>query len=83
MSILEIPMVIIINKVGIGKEDIRGFADGRNIPVIAEIPFDRNLSEAYAKGDEPLDEIPWFRETIEGVASSLMSRKGGNSHQAV
>lgn len=83
LSILEIPMVIIINKVGIGKVDIRGFADVKNIPVIAEIPFDRNLSEVYARGDEPLDEIPWFKETIEDVASSLMVRKGGDPHQTV
>ena len=76
LSILEIPMMIIINKKGTGSEDIEGLAREFKVPVIGEIPFDRKLAELYAKGNDPLEEVSWFRDTIERIANRILPREG-------
>lgn len=79
LSILDIPIFFIINKKGIGTEDILGLADEMDIPVIGEIPFDRRLSEVYARGKDPLEELTWFRESVERIAERIYKEYGAGS----
>ena len=47
---LGIPCGLVINRSDIGDEGVREYAAEENIPVLMEIPFDRNIAEAYSIG---------------------------------
>jgi len=44
------PMGVVINRAGIGTDEIYHFCEQKNIPLLAEIPFDRAIAEAYSQG---------------------------------
>ncbi|WP_456385821.1 nucleotide-binding protein [Desulfolithobacter sp.] len=43
-------MGVVVNRAGLGTRDIYDFCQKKNIPVLAEIPFDRAIAQAYARG---------------------------------
>jgi len=57
------PMGVVINRAGMGTDDIYQFCEEKNIPLLAEIPFERAIAEAYSQGrvisdvSEELNEI--------------------------
>ncbi|NPA25086.1 MAG: (4Fe-4S)-binding protein [Deltaproteobacteria bacterium] len=48
---LEIPCGIVINRADSGDERIHRYCERERIPVLLEIPFDRDLAFAYSKGE--------------------------------
>ncbi len=49
-SPLNKPMGVVVNRAGLGTRDIYDYCKEKNIPVLAEIPFDRSIAEAYSRG---------------------------------
>lgn len=45
------PMAVVVNRAGIGCDDLYGFCRQANLPILAEIPDDRAVAEAYARGE--------------------------------
>jgi MinD superfamily P-loop ATPase len=45
---------VVINRAGIGNDAVRVFCKAEHIPVLAEIPDDRRIAEAYSKGEMAL-----------------------------
>lgn len=48
---LKLPFGVVINRDGIGDDQVMNYCIGENIPILASIPFSRELAEAYARGD--------------------------------
>jgi MinD superfamily P-loop ATPase len=44
------PMATVVNRAGLGNDDIYRFCREKRLPILAEIPFDRAIAEAYARG---------------------------------
>ncbi len=49
-SPLDKPMGVVINRAGMGTREIYAFCRENTIPILAEIPFDRKIAEAYSQG---------------------------------
>lgn len=49
-KVLNTPMAVLINRDGIGDDGVQKYCDAENIPVIAKIPFDKNIAKAYSTG---------------------------------
>jgi MinD superfamily P-loop ATPase len=47
---LEKPMGVVVNRAGIGDLGVQDFCEGADLPIMAEIPFDRSIAGAYAEG---------------------------------
>ncbi len=45
------PMAVVINRAGIRCDELYGFCRQANLPILAEIPDDRAVAEAYARGE--------------------------------
>jgi len=69
---LGIPAGVVINRSNIGDEKARRFCSENGIPVLLEIPEDRNLAEAYSRGDRLVDAVPGYGERIR----ALLARSG-------
>lgn len=59
---LDIPHGVVLNRVGIGNDEVREFCRAKGIPVLLEIPFDRKIAELYSKGMPFVQEMPVWRE---------------------
>ncbi|WP_457572709.1 nucleotide-binding protein [Desulfolithobacter sp.] len=77
------PMGVVVNRAGLGTQDIYGFCRKKNIPLLAEIPFDRSIAEAYSKGQvianvsEELGAVfTSLREKIRTLADELPEEVG-------
>ncbi len=49
-SALRKPMAVLINRAGLGDRRVYRFCEEHNLPVIAQIPYSRDIAEHYSKG---------------------------------
>ncbi|WP_456473518.1 nucleotide-binding protein [Desulfolithobacter sp.] len=76
------PMGVVINRAGLGTRDIYDFCQKKNIPILAEIPFDRSIAVAYSRGRV----IAGVSDELGTVFSSLREKirnLAGDSEQEV
>lgn len=71
---LGLRMSAVINRASLGGTDVRGFLGGEGIPVLAEVPFDREISNAYAHGEMVVDRVPTFRAVIDRLADHILCK---------
>lgn len=75
LDILRVPGGVVINRSGTGYDGIQRWCREENLPVLAEIPFDRKLAAAAARGrtltDYNPDWVPRLRELRETIKTKL------------
>jgi MinD superfamily P-loop ATPase len=86
---LTLPVAVVLNRCDIGDDQVRQYCMARRISILAEIPDDRAIAEAYSRGELASDAVPAFaartRELLsrlEDTASALPAQQGvaaGNS----
>jgi MinD superfamily P-loop ATPase len=59
---LDIPHGVVLNRVGIGNDEVREFCRAKGIPILLEIPFDRKIAKLYSSGVPFAQEMPDWRE---------------------
>ncbi len=47
---LQKPIGAVVNRAGLGNDAVYRFCKDKGLPILAEIPFDRAIAEAYARG---------------------------------
>jgi len=58
VKILNIPHGIIINCSDLGDTKVTEYAEQEHIPILMEIPFDRQIAETYSRGKLLVEELP-------------------------
>jgi MinD superfamily P-loop ATPase len=61
VKILGIPCGLVINRSDIGDSSVKEYAMKEDLPVLMEIPFDRNIAEAYSRGEILVDVMPEWK----------------------
>ncbi|MCP4722205.1 MAG: P-loop NTPase [Desulfobacteraceae bacterium] len=62
VKILDIPHGLVINRAGMGNDDVKNYAQKEGIPILMEIPFDRRIATAYSKGELIISCLPEYKE---------------------
>ncbi len=65
------PMGVVVNRAGIGNGEVYRFCEEKGLPVLAQIPFDRGIAEAYARGMVIADLSPDLRRTFMSIHSGI------------
>jgi MinD superfamily P-loop ATPase len=70
---------LVINRAGLGNDEVKKYAEKQNLPVLMEIPFDRKIAQVYSKGLMIVDELPEYREKFRELFNSIenMVNRGG------
>ncbi len=50
-SKINIPMVVIINRFGLGDDKVLAFCKKNNLPIICKIPYDEKIAITYSRGE--------------------------------
>ncbi|MGC9151929.1 MAG: P-loop NTPase [Microbacter sp.] len=64
---LKIPYGLVINRSDVGTNDLAAYCHANHIPVLASIPFNRRIAEAYAQGLLAYRQEPDLSEALKQV----------------
>jgi MinD superfamily P-loop ATPase len=59
---LGIPCGVVINRVGVGNEEVEQYCHREGIPVLLRIPLDRKIALLYSKGIPLIEGMPEWRD---------------------
>lgn len=59
---LRISFGVIINRIGIGDDRVHAYCRQEGIPILLEIPDDRQIAEAYSRGELIVNTIPQYKQ---------------------
>ncbi len=65
------PFGVVINKAGTGDDRVDTYCRDEGIAVLAEIPDDRRIAEAYSRGAPAVDAVPEVRRVFETLHARL------------
>lgn len=68
---MKIPFAVAVNRADAGDGRVRDYCDAERIPILAEIPDDRSVAEAYARGEVPARSVPAFRNRMVQLLTQL------------
>jgi MinD superfamily P-loop ATPase len=68
---LKKPMGAVINRAGVGTEAIYRFCREKGLPILAEIPYDRAIAEAYAHGQIIATVSPSLKQTFVSLKGEI------------
>lgn len=64
---LKIPFGVIINRCGIGNDEVEKYCQEQNIRVLMKIPFNRKVAESYSLGEPLIDTLPEYKGTFQNL----------------
>jgi MinD superfamily P-loop ATPase len=73
---LGMPFGVVVNRMGIGDDRVHVFCRQERIPILAEIPEDRRIAEAYSKGELIVDALPEYRMVFQDLLRSTTQLAG-------
>ncbi len=76
VRLLGIDFAVVVNRAGVGDGSTMDYCRAEEIDVLAEIPDDRRVAEAYARGQLGVDASPEARSAFDGLVERLMDRAG-------
>jgi len=75
MKELKKEFAVVINRYGIGNDDIIKYCDKNNIPILAKIPNQRAIAELYSKGELLWNKIPEVKVELEKIHNYINNIK--------
>ncbi len=71
---LKLPHGVCINRAGLGNQETEEYCRREEIQILAKIPDDRRVAEAYSRGVLACEAIPEIRDRIERLLACLLDR---------
>ena len=64
---MAIPFGVVVNRAGIGDRKVYDYCNGKGIPILLEIPYERRIAELYSKGVPFSLEMKEYRERFQSL----------------
>jgi MinD superfamily P-loop ATPase len=72
---LELDFAVVINRAGVGDDRTQAYCREKGIEILAEIPDDRRVAEAYSRGEIACDVLASYAELYRGLWEKLQRRQ--------
>ena len=73
---LKLPSGVVINRAGLNDQETHCYCRTNGIDVLAEIPDNRSIAEAYSRGEIICETLPDLRRTFQRLLDEIESRAG-------
>jgi MinD superfamily P-loop ATPase len=74
---MNLSLAVVINRYGLGNDDVEKYCRTENIDVIMKLPDDRRIAEAYSTGQMIVDVLSEYREEFSELYEYIKSVKAG------
>jgi MinD superfamily P-loop ATPase len=71
---LKLPHGVVINRSTVGDDCVARYCAEEDVDVLAEIPDDRRVAEAYSRGQLAVDALPEYRSCFEELYAKIRNR---------
>ena len=71
---IGIPFGVVINRADVGDERVRTYCHDEAIDILAEIPDDRRIAEAYSRGQTIVEALPEMTGVFEALLAEVEGR---------
>jgi MinD superfamily P-loop ATPase len=71
---LKMPFGVLINRADVGDGQTKRYCELQRIDVLAEIPDDRQVAEAYSRGEMICEAIPKYRDLYGRLLNQVETR---------
>jgi MinD superfamily P-loop ATPase len=75
---LKIKHGVVINRAGIGDDKVTDYCSRQEVPILAEIPFDRGVAVRYSRGVPMWEAGERYREIFEQLWESIETQAGAD-----
>jgi MinD superfamily P-loop ATPase len=75
---LKIKHGVVVNRAGMGNDDVKNYCKKEGVPMLAQIPFDREVAVQYSRGIPMWRAGERFRETFRQLWKSIENQVSGN-----
>lgn len=75
------PMGVVINRAGLGNSEVYDYCNDVKLEILAEIPYDRKIAEAYAKGNIISESSDEMKQIFISLAGKIKEKAGSNASQ--
>lgn len=76
---LAVPCGVVVNRAGVGDQGVYDYCQRAGIPVLLEIPWQRAIAAAYARGGTILAVDPGWASTLRALYEQIRSSNGGGA----
>jgi MinD superfamily P-loop ATPase len=73
---MKLPFAVIINRYGIGDDEVERYCKTENIDIALKLPDDRRIAEAYSTGRMIVAALPEYKEQFSNLYEYLDKRSG-------
>lgn len=71
LRVLNISFGVVINKAGIGDRNVYEYCEKEGIPILLQIPYDRQIARWYSEGVPFVKEIPEWKARLAGIIDRI------------
>jgi MinD superfamily P-loop ATPase len=71
VRILNIACGLIINRSDMGDDRVKTYAEKEKLPILMEIPFDRQIAQAYSRGQMLVNVFPQWKERFQQLYTQI------------
>lgn len=73
---MKLPFGVVINRAGTDDHSIYEYCHSQQIKILAEIPHNRKITEAYSKGENIIQAVPELAQTCQNILQSIKNQTG-------
>ncbi|MCD6585334.1 MAG: ATP-binding protein [Desulfobacteraceae bacterium] len=75
------PMGVIVNRAGLGNNDVYDYCAEKKLEIMAEIPYDRQIAETYARGSIISESSDEMKQLFISLAEKIKQTAGSKKSQ--
>ena len=75
MKKMEKPFGVVINRYGIGNDDVVTYCNEKGIPILAKIPNERFIAELYSRGELIYKKVPEVKQQLKNIYDYILKLK--------
>ncbi|THB75326.1 MAG: (4Fe-4S)-binding protein [Desulfobacteraceae bacterium] len=76
VKLLGIPHGIVINRAGMGNDEVKRYAQNEGIDILMEIPFSKEIARVYSRGEMIVEKMPEYKQKFLDLFDRIQTLAG-------
>jgi len=74
--VLGLPLGVVVNRAGVGDDRVAEYCAAEGVSILAELPDDRRIAEAYSRGQTVFEALEDYRAVFGELLATIVQRAG-------